>query len=110
MTPAPLIEDIQSVVAARYGLTVRDIRARYRHKLLAYPRQTAMYLARQMTNRSLTEIGRVFHRHHTTVLHDIRRAEERIANDPAEARAVREMERRIRHVVEDRIWSARLAA
>ncbi|MDG6910434.1 MAG: chromosomal replication initiator protein DnaA, partial [Nitrososphaerota archaeon] len=47
------------------------------------PRQLAMYLCKELTDASLPEIGRKFGgKHHTTVLHSIRKVEERMAKDP----------------------------
>ncbi|SDN96016.1 chromosomal replication initiator protein DnaA [Alkalicoccus daliensis] len=64
------IDDIQATVAAAYGVKVEDMKAKKRTKTVAYPRQIAMYLAREMTDHSLPKIGAVFgKRDHTTVIH-----------------------------------------
>jgi chromosomal replication initiator protein len=50
---------------------------------VAWPRQVAMYLARELTDQTLPAIGRAFGgRNHTTVMHACRRTAERMANDP----------------------------
>ena len=59
---------------------------------MAWPRQIAMYLARELTDATLPAIGRAFGgRNHTTVLHAHRRIAERIASDPEAYEAVRQI-------------------
>lgn len=68
------IEDIQRKTAEYYKLDLRDFQSAGRARRIARPRQVAMYLARQLTMRSLPEIGKRFGgRDHTTVLHACRR-------------------------------------
>jgi chromosomal replication initiator protein len=68
------IEDIQRKTAEFYKLDVRDFHSPQRARKIARPRQVAMYLSRELTTRSLPEIGRRFGgRDHTTVLHACRR-------------------------------------
>jgi chromosomal replication initiator protein len=77
------IEDIQRKTAEFYKLDIRDFQSPQRARRVARPRQVAMYLARQLTTRSLPEIGRRFGgRDHTTVLHACRRIEALCAEDP----------------------------
>jgi chromosomal replication initiator protein len=77
------IEDIQRKTAEFYKLEVKDFHSPQRARRVARPRQVAMYLSRQLTSRSLPEIGRRFGgRDHTTVLHACRRIEELCAEDP----------------------------
>jgi len=77
------IEDIQKRVAEHYGLRMADMLSARRARAVARPRQVAMYLTKQLTPRSLPEIGRKFGgRDHTTVMHAIRRIEELRALDP----------------------------
>jgi chromosomal replication initiator protein len=67
------IEDIQRKTAEFYKLDVRDMHSKERSRRVARPRQVAMYLARELTQRSLPEIGRRFGgRDHTTILHACR--------------------------------------
>jgi chromosomal replication initiator protein len=64
------IEHIQRKVSDFFGVKLSDIKARNRTKAVAFPRQVAMYLSRQLTHASLAEIGRTFGgKDHTTVLH-----------------------------------------
>lgn len=69
------IASIIAAVAARHQLKPEQIIAQDRHRQLARPRMEAYWLARQVTDKSLPELGRVFKRHHTTVLHGIRAVE-----------------------------------
>lgn len=64
------IQDIQMKVGELYGLKIEDFKARKRTKAVAFPRQIAMYLARELTDYSLPKIGEAFGgRDHTTVIH-----------------------------------------
>lgn len=68
------IEDILRIISRHYGVSKGDILSQRRHRSVVWPRQIGMYLAKQMTSRSLPEIGRRFgNRDHTTVLHAIRK-------------------------------------
>jgi chromosomal replication initiator protein len=76
------IEDIQRKIAEFYKLDIRDLHSQERSRRVARPRQVAMYLSRELTMRSLPEIGRRFgDRDHTTVLHACRRISELCATD-----------------------------
>lgn len=71
------VEEIQRKVAEHYNIRLSDLVGPKRVRTLARPRQIAMYLAKQMTSRSLPEIGRRFGgRDHTTIMHGIRKIEE----------------------------------
>jgi len=71
------IEDIQRRVAEHFNIRITDMHSARRARAIARPRQVAMYLAKQLTARSLPEIGRKFGgRDHTTVMHAVRRVEE----------------------------------
>jgi chromosomal replication initiator protein len=66
------IEHIQRKTADFFSINISDMRAQTRTKVIAFPRQVAMYLARQLTHASLAEIGRAFGgKDHTTVLHAV---------------------------------------
>ena len=68
------IEDILRVISRRFGVSRSDLLSERRHRAIVWPRQIGMYLAKQLTARSLPEIGRRFGgRDHTTVLHAIRK-------------------------------------
>lgn len=71
------IEEIQKRVAEHYNIRLSDMHSARRARAVARPRQVAMYLAKQLTTRSLPEIGRKFGgRDHTTVMHAVRKVEE----------------------------------
>ena len=78
------IDEIQKKVAEHYNVRVADMHSARRARAVARPRQVAMYLAKQLTPRSLPEIGRKFGgRDHTTVIHAVRKIEELSAYDAA---------------------------
>jgi chromosomal replication initiator protein len=65
---------IQNAVARMFGLSVGDLQTESRARNVALPRQIAMYVAKQLTDASLPEIGRQFGgKHHTSVMHSIAR-------------------------------------
>lgn len=76
------IELIQRTVCQEYKLTISQLKARNNRHDVAFPRQIAMYLAKELTPASLPQIGREFGgKHHTTVLHSINKiAEQRKAD------------------------------
>ena len=76
------IEEIQRKVAEHYNIRLSDLIGPKRVRNIARPRQVAMYLAKQLTPRSLPEIGRRFGgRDHTTIMHGVRKIEELMATD-----------------------------
>ncbi len=76
------IEEIQKRVAEHFNIRVADMHSARRARAVARPRQVAMYLSKQLTARSLPEIGRRFGgRDHTTVMHAVRKVEELISLD-----------------------------
>ncbi len=76
------IDEIQKRVAEHYNIRLADMHSARRARAVARPRQVAMYLCKQLTPRSLPEIGRKFGgRDHTTVMHAVRKIEELRAND-----------------------------
>ena len=76
------IEEIQRKVGEHYNIRLSDIIGPKRLRTIARPRQIAMYLAKQLTSRSLPEIGRRFGgRDHTTVMHGVRKIEELKGHD-----------------------------
>ena len=77
------IEEIQKKTAEFYKLELRELHSPRRARRVARPRQVAMYLSRELTSRSLPDIGRRFGgRDHTTVLHACRRIEALCRTDP----------------------------
>lgn len=76
------ILDIQRKVADYYNIKLSDLTSTSRMRCFARPRQIAMYIAKEMTSRSLSEIGRKFGgKDHTTVMHAIRRVQELVHSD-----------------------------
>ncbi|MFZ9199632.1 MAG: chromosomal replication initiator protein DnaA [Paracoccaceae bacterium] len=76
------IEEIQRKVAEHYNIRLSDMIGPKRLRNIARPRQVAMYLAKQLTPRSLPEIGRRFGgRDHTTIMHGVKKIEELMATD-----------------------------
>jgi len=76
------IELIQEVVAQRFNLKLSDMKARKRTDAVAFPRQIAMHLSRELTPASLPEIGSAFGgRDHTTVIHAINKIEQKMRQD-----------------------------
>ena len=77
------IESIVRAVAERFSLQPSQIKQKTNERKIAYPRQIAMYLAKELTSASLPEIGRAFGgKHHTTVLHSIQKIEQLRHRDP----------------------------
>ena len=71
------IEEIQKRVSEHFNIRMADMHSARRARAVARPRQVAMYLAKQLTSRSLPEIGRKFGgRDHTTVMHAVKKVDE----------------------------------
>jgi chromosomal replication initiator protein len=82
--PVISIEIIQKAVADTYSLSVNDLKGKKRTQKIVYPRQLAMYICREMTDFSTTEIGEAFGgRDHTTVMHSIEKIQSLFITDPA---------------------------
>ena len=103
-TIRPKMAEIKAVVARHNGLTVADLESACRKRTMAWPRQIAAYLCREMTQCSYPEIGRAFgDRDHTTVLFSFRKIA-RLRADSAELEATLETYRAdIRSVAEARM-------
>ena len=83
------MEEIQRRVAEHFKIRLSDMSSARRARVVARPRQVAMYLAKQLTSRSLPEIGRAFGgRDHTTVMHAVRKVDELCRDDQAFAEDV----------------------
>ncbi len=83
------IEEIQRKVAEHWNIRLTDMSSARRARAVARPRQVAMFLAKQLTSRSLPEIGRKFgNRDHTTVMHAVSRVAELMERDTAFAEDV----------------------
>lgn len=76
------IDEIQRTVAEYYNLRLSEMLSQRRSRVIARPRQVAMFLSKQLTSRSLPEIGRRFGgRDHTTVMHAVRKIEDLVKAD-----------------------------
>ncbi|QNT78948.1 chromosomal replication initiator protein DnaA [Entomobacter blattae] len=83
------IEEIQKKVAEHWNIRLTDMSSARRARAVARPRQVAMYLSKQLTSRSLPEIGRKFgNRDHTTVMHAVSRVAELMERDTSFAEDV----------------------
>lgn len=83
------MDEIQKRVAEHFQIRLSDMSSARRSRTVARPRQIAMYLSKQLTSRSLPEIGRAFGgRDHTTVIHAVRKVEELMKADVAFAEDV----------------------
>lgn len=78
------IETIQKVVSEYFSLSYTDLKGKKRTKAVSFPRQLAMYIAREITEYSTTELGMEFGgRDHTTVMHGCQKIEERLKAEPS---------------------------
>jgi len=94
---ASTMAEIQTATAEAFSVSVDELQSPSRAARVAWPRQVAMYLARELTDQTLPSIGAAFGgRNHTTVLYAVRRAGERMAADPAAYDAVRALTERLR--------------
>jgi chromosomal replication initiator protein len=83
---------IQKAVAEHFGLRVEEMRAKRRTKGIAFPRQVAMYLSRELTDASLPRIGEEFGgRDHTTVMHACDRVKTALAKDTFFAAGIKKL-------------------
>jgi chromosomal replication initiator protein len=86
------IGEIQAAACVHFQLTSEELLSSTRSQRVAWPRQLAMYLARELTDESLPTIGREFGgRDHTTVLHACRRASARLDSDSSASEAVEKL-------------------
>jgi chromosomal replication initiator protein len=92
------IEDILRIISRHFGVSKGDLLSQRRHRSVVWPRQVGMYLAKQLTARSLPEIGRRFgNRDHTTVLHAIRKIEGQLADNPRLKDELEELKKLLSH-------------
>lgn len=86
------VELIQQAVAAHYGLKVAEMKSKKRTRSIAFPRQIAMYLTRELTDLSLPKIGEEFGgRDHTTVIHAYDKIKEEMNSDPSLQLTIKEI-------------------
>jgi chromosomal replication initiator protein len=91
------VEEIQRRICQAFDVSLDDMVSQSRAQSVAWPRQVAMYLTRELTDVTLPAIGRAFgNRNHTTVLHACRRTAERMAEDPAAYDTIRRLTAELR--------------
>jgi chromosomal replication initiator protein len=91
------ITRIQETVSERFGLSVTELCSEKRSQSIAYPRQVAMYLSRELTDSSLPKIGKEFGgRDHTTVIHAYSKIDRMIREDRSVYNLVQELTARIK--------------
>ena len=82
--PLPSVDRVQEIVSRRWGVTPEGLRSKARIQTLTVPRQVAMYLARDVLQMQLVEIGQAFGgRDHSTVIHSVDKVERQMARDRA---------------------------
>jgi chromosomal replication initiator protein len=97
--PEVSISRIQETVSERFGLSVSELCSAKRSQAVAYPRQVAMYLSRELTDSSLPKIGKEFGgRDHTTVIHATSKIATLIREDRSVYNLVQELTARIKQV------------
>ena len=90
-------QDIQERTCEAFGVSIDELLSTSRAAQVAWPRQVAMYLSRELTDQTLPAIGRAFGgRNHTTVMHACRRTAERMAADREAFDAVRRLTEELR--------------
>jgi len=98
-TPNLSIEIIQKAVADTYSLSVNDLKGKKRNQKIVYPRQLAMYICREMTDFSTTEIGEAFGgRDHTTVMHSIEKIQGLFITDPSLDSTIESLKRTVKEI------------
>jgi chromosomal replication initiator protein len=93
------IEIIQKVVADFYSLNSNDLKGKKRNQKIVYPRQVAMFICREITDFSTTEIGEAFGgRDHTTVMHSIDKIQGLLITDPSLDSTIETLKRQIKEL------------
>jgi chromosomal replication initiator protein len=91
------VPEILRVVATHYGLKVSDLKQKSNAKTIAFPRQVAMYLCKELTDLSYPEIGRAFtDKHHSTVMYSVDQIKKKMDADPQFARTVEALAKQLR--------------
>jgi len=88
-------ELIGEMISREFNVSYKDLQSRSRKKVIAFPRQVAMYLGRKYTEESLESIGKTFNRNHATVLHAIKVVSERCRHDTSVRRQVEILDRKM---------------
>jgi len=91
------IDLVQKVVSNHFNMKISDLKVRRKYKGYVIPRQIAMYLSRKLTNASLLEIGEKFGgKDHSTVLHSIKKVEEKMTKEPPFREMIENLQGRIK--------------
>ncbi len=98
------LAQIQAATATYYNLTLDELLSTSRTARIAWPRQVALHLARELTPASLNEIGAGFGRNHATVLHACKRVSDRVTHDQQAANEVHHLTAAIRGEQPDRTY------
>jgi chromosomal replication initiator protein len=89
--------EILRVVAAHYGLKTSDLKQKSNAQTIAFPRQVAMYLCKDLTDLSYPEIGKLFaDKHHSTVMYSVQQIKKKMENDQQFARTVETLAKQFR--------------
>ena len=89
--------EILRVVSAHYGLKVGDIKSKSNAKTIAFPRQVAMFMCKELTDLSYPEIGKLFNnKHHSTVMYSVQRITDLMENDQQLANTVEMLTKQFR--------------
>lgn len=89
------LESIQRTVASHFGITLTDILGEKRTRTVAEPRMIAMYLCRELTSNSSTEIGAAFGRNHATVLHAERKVPQLCSENESIRRSINQLKHQL---------------
>ncbi|MEA2167964.1 MAG: chromosomal replication initiator protein [Solirubrobacteraceae bacterium] len=85
------VTEIQEATCNAFGVSVEDLRSSTRAASVAWARQVAMYLSRELTDATLPAIGRAFGRNHTTVMHAVKKTQARMSDDPQAYDAIKRL-------------------
>jgi chromosomal replication initiator protein len=89
--------EIMKVVAAHYGLKVSDLKSKSNARTIAFPRQVAMYICKDLTDLSYPEIGRLFNdKHHSTVMYSVDKIDQMCQDDSDLARTIEMLAKQFR--------------
>ncbi|HEY2094399.1 MAG TPA: chromosomal replication initiator protein DnaA [Thermoanaerobaculia bacterium] len=90
-------QEILRVVATHYGQTVTNLKSKSNAQTVAFPRQVAMYMCKELTDLSYPEIGRVFNnKHHSTVMYSVQKIDDKRQNDQQFSRVVENLLKQFR--------------
>jgi chromosomal replication initiator protein len=91
------IDSVQKIVSTFFNIKISDLKVKRKYKGYVIPRQIAMYLSRKLTSASLLEIGEKFGgKDHSTVLHSIKKVEERMIKEPSFKEMIENLQSRIK--------------